>query len=240
MKKPVSRITIGSLEEVMQPDALKATLAEFICTIAFVFPAEAAVLFFTKINPSSSPTHIDNLAFALTHGFALFAAIAVGLNISGGHTNPAITFGVFIGGYITFVRSILYWIARCLGAIVSMYLLKLASNGKTVYGWSPSSPFHAIIYEIIMVFMLVYAYYATILDRKRGNLRAIGPIVIGLLCAMNPAMALSVSWITWTWGDHWVYWLGTFVGAQLPDLVYQTIFIGEETYEYEQLPITKP
>ncbi|CAN4119932.1 unnamed protein product [Withania somnifera] len=203
MKKPVSRITIGSLEEVMQPDALKATLAEFICTIAFVFPAEAAVLFFS--------------------------------------------------GYITFVRSILYWIARCLGAIVSMYLLKLASNGKTVYGWSPSSPFHAIIYEIIMVFMLVYAYYATILDRKRGNTRAIGPIVIGLLCgtlvlcgggavgaAMNPAMALSVSWITWTWGDHWVYWLGTFVGAAIAGSVYQTIFIGEETYEYERLPITKP
>lgn len=255
MKKPVSRITIGNLEEVMKPDAIKAALAEFICMIFFIFPAEGTVLYLTKMIPSKDPSHVkdpsnvNNLAIALTHGFALFASVAVGVNLSGGHASPAVTFGAFVGGHITFVRTILYWIAQCLGGIVAMYLLKLASNGQTVYGWGPNDPLHAIIYEIIMVFMLVYAYYATILEPKRGDMGVIGPLVIGLICAacvlcgggffgaaMNPAMALSIAVITSTWVNHWAVWVGTFIGAAIAGSVYQTIYIGEDIYE--QLPIT--
>lgn len=249
MKKPVSRITIGNLGEAMKPDALKAALAEFICMIFFVFPAEGCVLFLTQISPGSSFTHSDNVAISITHGFALLAAVAVGVNISGGHANPSVTFGAFLGGYITFVRSILYWIAQLLGAVVAIYLLKFATNGLEVSAHPPKSPWQAVLYEIIMMFLLVYAYYATIFDPKRGNMGVIGPIVIGLLCSanilcggtafsatMNPAMAFCQAVISWTWTNHWVYWLGTFVGAAIAGSVYQAIFIGENIYE--QLPIT--
>ncbi|MQL67631.1 hypothetical protein F6Q10_35055, partial [Streptomyces vinaceus] len=57
--------------------------------------------------------------------------------------------------------------------------------------------------------------------------------------AMNPAMSLSISVITCSWKNHWIYWLGPFVGAALSTFVYQTINTSEEDI-YEQLPITKP
>lgn len=70
------------------------------------------------------------VAAALAHGFGLFVAVAVGANISGGHVNPAVTFGAFIGGHISFFRGIMYWISQLLGSTVACFLLSLATGGK--------------------------------------------------------------------------------------------------------------
>lgn len=69
------------------------------------------------------------MAAALAHAFALFVAVSVGANISGGHVNPAVTFGAFIGGNITFLRAIVYWIGQLLGSVVACLLLKFATGG---------------------------------------------------------------------------------------------------------------
>jgi len=69
------------------------------------------------------------VAVAVCHGFALFVAVSVGANISGGHVNPAVTFGLAIGGQITILTGIFYWIAQLLGSIVACYLLKFATGG---------------------------------------------------------------------------------------------------------------
>ncbi|GMP66447.1 hypothetical protein CsSME_00032491 [Camellia sinensis var. sinensis] len=37
------------------------------------------------------------ISAAIAHVFALFVAVSIGANISGGHVNPAVTFGAFIG-----------------------------------------------------------------------------------------------------------------------------------------------
>ena len=69
------------------------------------------------------------IAVAIAHAFALFAAISASMHVSGGHVNPAVTFGVLLGGRISFIRAIYYWIAQLLGAIVASLLLKLVTNG---------------------------------------------------------------------------------------------------------------
>lgn len=69
------------------------------------------------------------MSASIAHAFALFVAVSVGANISGGHVNPAVTFGAFVGGHITFVRSILYWIAQLLGSVVACLLLKFSTGG---------------------------------------------------------------------------------------------------------------
>ncbi|KAM3303306.1 hypothetical protein P3S67_014336 [Capsicum chacoense] len=238
---PISRIAIGNLGEATKPDALKSALAEFICMIFFVFPAEGCVILFSKLIISKETTAMM-IAISISHGFPLFVAVAVGLNISGGHVNPAVTFGAFVGGQITFVRSILYWIAQLLGSVSAIYLLKFATNGLEVTAHPPASPWHAVLYEIILTFLLVYTYYATTLDPKRGKMGIIGPIAIGLICsanilsggtafgaAMNPAMSFCQAVISKIWTNHWVYWLGTFVGGAIAGSIYQTIFIDKNT-----------
>lgn len=59
----------------------------------------------------------------------MIVAVSVAANISGGHVNPAVTFGAFIGGNITLLRAILYWIAQLLGSVVACILLKFATGG---------------------------------------------------------------------------------------------------------------
>lgn len=78
------------------------------------------------------------VAVAVTHGFALFVAVAVGANISGGHVNPAVTFGLALGGQITILTGIFYWVAQLVGAIVASLLLKLVTGGL-VSGKPPST-----------------------------------------------------------------------------------------------------
>ncbi|KAL8115698.1 hypothetical protein AgCh_022265 [Apium graveolens] len=117
------RIAIGNTAEAAQPDALKAALAEFISMLIFVFAGQV------KLTDNGSTTPAGLTAAALAHAFALFVAVSVGANISGGHVNPAVTFGAFIGGHLTFFRSILYWIAQCLGSVVACLLLRIATGG---------------------------------------------------------------------------------------------------------------
>lgn len=69
------------------------------------------------------------IAIALAHGLALFAAVASSINISGGHVNPAVTLGTLVGGRISFIRAIYYWVAQLLGAILASLLLRLVTAG---------------------------------------------------------------------------------------------------------------
>lgn len=100
-----------------------------------------------------------------------------------------------------------------------------------------------------MTFGLVYTVYATAVDPKKGDLGIIAPIAIGFIvganilaggafdgASMNPAVSFGPAVVSWTWDNHWVYWLGPFGGAAIAALVYEIIFIGQNTHE--QLPTT--
>lgn len=68
-------------------------------------------------------------AIALAHAFSLFAAVASSMNVSGGHINPAVTFGALVGGRVSVLRAVYYWIGQLLGAVVASALLRLATDG---------------------------------------------------------------------------------------------------------------
>ena len=85
--------------------------------------------FADKLTNDGSSTPAGLVQASLAHGFALFVAVSVGLTISGGHVNPAVTLGAFIGGHISLIRTILYWIAQLLGSVVACLLLKFATGG---------------------------------------------------------------------------------------------------------------
>lgn len=126
---PISRIAVGRWEETTKPDTLKAAFAEFISTLIFVFAGEGSGMAFTKLTNGGPTTPAGLTAAAIAYSFALFVAVSVAANISGGHVNPAVTFGAFIGGNITLLRGILYWTAQLLGSTVACFLLNFVTNG---------------------------------------------------------------------------------------------------------------
>ncbi|KDP44188.1 hypothetical protein JCGZ_05655 [Jatropha curcas] len=247
---PITSIAIGSPAEVGQADALKAALAEFISTLIFVFAGEGSGMAFNKLTSDGSTTPAGLVAASLAHGFALFVAVSVGANISGGHVNPAVTFGAFVGGHITLMRSILYWVGQLLGSVVACLLLKFATGGLETSAFALSSgvsSWNALVFEIVMTFGLVYTVYATAVDPRKGNLGTIAPIAIGFIvganilaggafdgASMNPAVSFGPAVVSWTWSNHWVYWLGPFIGGGIAAVVYETFFISPNTHE--QLP----
>ena len=108
---------------------------------------------------------------------------------------------------------------------------------------------NALVFEIVMTFGLVYTVYATAVDPKKGDLGIIAPIAIGFIvganilaggafdgASMNPAVSFGPAVVSWTWSNHWVYWVGPFAGAAIAAIVYEIFFISPNTHE--QLPVT--
>ncbi|KAJ8570663.1 hypothetical protein K7X08_037635 [Anisodus acutangulus] len=246
---PISRIAVGTPDEATHPDALKAALAEFISTLIFVFAGSGSGVAFSKLTGGGANTPAGLIAAAVAHAFGLFVAVSVGANISGGHVNPAVTFGAFVGGNITLLRGILYWIAQLLGSVVACLLLKFTTGGMEIGAFGLSDGVgvsNALVLEIVMTFGLVYTVYATAVDPKKGSLGTIAPIAIGFIvganilvggafdgASMNPAVSFGPAVVSWSWNNHWVYWAGPLIGGGLAGLVYEFFFINQT---HEPLP----
>ncbi|XP_020977891.1 aquaporin TIP1-3-like [Arachis ipaensis] len=138
----VQRIAIGSPGEAAQPDAIRAAFAEFFSLLIFVFAGEVSGMAYNKLTNNGPAIPSGLIAASLSHAFGLIVAVSVGANISGDHVNPAVTFGAFIGGNITLLRSILYWFAQLLGSVLACIHLRSATGGMVITNHSCSSIMH--------------------------------------------------------------------------------------------------
>lgn len=240
---PIRLIAVGGHHEFTQPDTIKAGVAEFISTLIFVFAGSGSGMAFDKLTHGGDASPTGLVAAAIAHGFALFVAVSVGANISGGHVNPAVTFGAFVGGNISLIRGIVYIIAQLLGSTVACLLLNFVTGGVAVGAFGLSAGVgvsNALVFEIVMTFGLVYTVYATAIDPKKGELGTIAPIAIGFIvganilaggaftgASMNPAVAFGPALVSWTWASHWIYWVGPLVGGGIAALVYELLFINQ-------------
>ncbi|KAD3337520.1 hypothetical protein R6Q59_027589 [Mikania micrantha] len=240
---PIRSIAVGQHREFTEPDTIKAGVAEFISTLIFVFAGSGSGMAFSKLTNDGAATPTGLVAAAIAHAFALFVAVSVGANISGGHVNPAVTFGAFVGGNITFIRGVVYVIAQLLGSTVACLLLKFVTNDMEVGAFALSAGVgvsNALVFEIVMTFGLVYTVYATAIDPKKDTLGIIAPIAIGFIvganilaggaftgASMNPAVSFGPALVSWTWANHWVYWVGPLVGGGLAGLIYELLFINQ-------------
>ncbi|XP_024992684.1 aquaporin TIP1-3-like [Cynara cardunculus var. scolymus] len=248
---PIYRIAIGTPGEATDPNTLKAGVSEFISTLIFVFAGEGSGMAYGKLTYDAPNTPSGLVSAALAHAFALFVAVSISANISGGHVNPAVTFASFIGGNISFLCAIVYWIAQLLGSVVACLLLRYVTGGTETPAFGLSSDVtvgNALVLEIVMTFGLVYTVYATAVDPKKGNIGIIAPIAIGFIvganilvggaydgASMNPAVCFGPAVVSGTWKHHWIYWVGPFLGAAIAALIYDSIFISDD---HESLPVT--
>jgi len=247
----MGKIAVGRVEEATQADSIRAIVAELVCTFLFVFAGVGSTMAVDRLSESSGLTPGAGLAIiALTHAFAVCGLVSAGFHLSGGHINPAVTFALAVGGHITILRSILYWIAQLLGSTIACYLLVFITGGM-------GTPVHTlaggmgyiqgVVMEMVLTFSLLFTVYATVVDPKRGPMGLImAPLCIGLVvganvmaagpfssASMNPARSFGPAFVMWQWRDHWVYWVGPLVGGGLAGALYENFFIIRT---YEPLP----
>ncbi|CAN4115399.1 unnamed protein product [Withania somnifera] len=237
-------VAFGRFDDSFSLGSIKAYIAEFISTLIFIFAGVGSAIAYNKLTADAALDPSGLVAVAVCHGFALFVAVSIAANISGGHVNPAVTFGLALGGQITVLTGLFYWIAQLLGAIVGSYLLKVVTGGMAVPIHSVAAGVGAaegVVMEIIITFALVYTVYATAADPKKGSLGTIAPIAIGFIVganilaagpfsggSMNPARSFGPAVASGNFAGIWIYWVGPLVGGGLAGLTYSNVFMNHE------------
>ena len=92
----------------------KKCVAEFVGTFTLIFIGVGA------IHNAADPTAgVGLLGVALAHGLAIAVMVSATGAISGGHLNPAVTFGLLVGGKINLRDSVAYCLSQLAGGTVA-------------------------------------------------------------------------------------------------------------------------
>ncbi|KAJ1380037.1 Major intrinsic protein [Sesbania bispinosa] len=112
---------------------------------------------------------------AWSFGGMIFALVYCTAGISGGHINPAVTFGLFLARKLSLTRALFYIIMQCLGAICGAGVVK-GFEGNARYelfkgGANFVNPGYTkgdgLGVEIVGTFVLVYTIFSAT-DAKRN------------------------------------------------------------------------
>ncbi|XP_071908237.1 aquaporin PIP2-2-like [Coffea arabica] len=238
-------------EELTQWSFYRAIIAEFIATLLFLYITVLTVIGYKSQSDTKANGDICGgvgiLGIAWAFGGMIFILVYCTAGISGGHINPAVTFGLFLGRKVSLVRAVLYMVAQCLGAICGCGLVKAfqrayyvryggGANGLSD-GYSTGTGLGA---EIIGTFVLVYTVFSAT-DPKRNardsHVPVLAPLPIGFAVFMvhlatipvtgtgiNPARSFGAAVIYGkAWDDHWIFWVGPFIGAAIAAFYHQYI-----------------
>jgi aquaporin TIP len=227
-----------------QHDWLRRGVAEFVGVFALVFVGVGAIAV-------AEPGSAGLVAVALAHGLVIgVMASAVG-HISGGHFNPAVTFGFLVTRRMAPGMAGVYWVAQLLGAVLGAlavtWLLPNALTdpvglGAPALGDGIGAAQGAVI-EGILTFFLVWVVFASAAD-SRGTFASIAGLAIGFTitldiliggpltgAAMNPARAFGPELVQGEWTNAWVWYVGPLVGGAVAALAYEVLYLGSSPPE---------
>jgi aquaporin Z len=185
-----------------------------------------------------------SLAFGLT---VLTMAYAVG-HISGGHFNPAVSFGLWVGKRFSGKDLLPYIIAQVLGAIAAAAVLYIIASGKAGFeiggfasnGYGEHSPggyslAAALVAEVVLTFMFIFIILGATDERAP---KGFAPIAIGLALTLihlisipvtntsvNPARSTGPALFAGglALSQLWLFWIAPIIGGILGGLVYPLI-----------------
>jgi aquaporin TIP len=218
----------------VEHDPIRRAAAELVGTFALVFVGVGAIA-----------NGAELLGVAIAHGLVIgVMASAVG-HISGGHFNPAVTFGFLVTRRIAPALAAVYWLAQLGGALLAALALNVvfpdAANldaGVPVVADAVGSG-AGLLMEAILTFFLVWVIFATAAD-EGGSFKSIAGLAIGFTitldilaggpltgAAMNPARALGPEFVQNVWSDFWIYIVGPLVGAAAAALAYDRLYLRQ-------------
>ena len=231
-----------AVDEFTSLEAWRATLAEFVATLLFVFIGAGSVVA-TGALTNGELTAARLLVIALAHGFAIAILAYATANISGGHINPAVTFAAWLTKNISTARAMMFVLAQLVGAVAGALLLlaaipDAADTNLRAHALGPGvSIGTGFVMGLVVTFALVFVIFATAVDS--GGMGNLAPLAIGLTvlvdhllavsitgASMNPARSFGPALVAWEWADHWIYWIAPLAGGVLAGLVYQFSFIN--------------
>ncbi|XP_050139016.1 aquaporin PIP2-2 [Malus sylvestris] len=236
-------------EELTKWSFYRAVIAEFVATLLFLYITVLTVIGYKSQSEVDQCGGVGILGIAWAFGGMIFVLVYCTAGISGGHINPAVTFGLFLARKVSLIRAVLYIVAQCLGAICGVGLVKAFQKSYYVNyggganeladGYNKGTGLGA---EIIGTFVLVYTVFSAT-DPKRNardsHVPVLAPLPIGFAVfivhlatipitgtGINPARSFGAAVIynkDKAWDDQWIFWLGPFIGAAIAAFYHQYI-----------------
>lgn len=189
------------------------------------------------------------LAFGLT---VLTGAYALG-HISGGHFNPAVSIGLWVGGRFNTKDLIPYIIAQIIGAVLAASVLYFVVSGQAGFagtggfasnGFGELSPGKYSLGSALIIEVVLTAMFLMIIMGATDQRAPVGfaPLAIGLALTLihlisipvtntsvNPARSTGVAFFAETaaLSQLWLFWVAPIIGAVLGALIYK--FIAKES-----------
>ena len=186
-----------------------------------------------------------SLAFGLT---VLTMAYAVG-HISGGHFNPAVSFGLWAGGRFPLSQLLPYIAAQVLGAVAAGGVLYLIASGKADFtqvggfasnGYGEHSPGQYKLMAALLVEIVLTGFFLFIIMGATDQRAPAGfaPIAIGLALTLihlisipvtntsvNPARSTGVALFAdgWALQQLWLFWVAPIIGGILGAIAYRAV-----------------
>lgn len=228
---------------------MKKLFAEFFGTFWLVFGGCGSAIFAAAFPELGIGFAGVALAFGLT---VLTMAFAVG-HISGGHFNPAVSFGLWAGGKFEAKELIGYIIAQVVGGIAAAAVLYLIVTGKSDFtdiggfaanGYGELSPGgYSMTSALVAEFVLTAFFLLIILGSTNARApKGFAPIAIGLgltlihlisipitNTSVNPAR--STSQALFAGGDYtgqlWLFWVAPIAGAIVAGFIHKALFDKE-------------
>lgn len=232
------------------PPLTSVLVAEALGTFLFFFVGMGAVVLGTHTGDGGGGL----VGVALAHGLALAVLVSALGAVSGGHFNPAVTFGVWITGRIEAARAGMYVVAQLVGAVLAGLALRVVFPEDS---WQPTnigtpaiaggiSVVGAIVIEAVLTIVLLIAVFGTAIDPRGPK---IGGLAIGLAvaadilmggpltgAAMNPARWFGPAVASGAFDDWYVWWIGPLLGAAVAALLYRYAF--EDRAQADVTPAT--
>ena len=230
---------------------IKRLGAEFIGTFWLVLGGCGSAVLAANFGGDGNPLGIGLLGVSLAFGLTvLTGAYALG-HISGGHFNPAVSFGLWAGGRFSAKDLLPYIVAQTLGAILAAWILfqiasgtagfaidntsagAFATNGFGTFSPGGYSMNAAFLCEVVLTAM----FLIVILGATHKNAAAgFAPIAIGLgltlihlisipvtNTSVNPARSTGVALIAGgePLSQLWLFWAAPIIGGVLGGVIYK-------------------
>ena len=237
-------------------------LAEFIGTFWLVFGGCGSAIFAATF----PELRIGFLGVALAFGLTvLTGAFALG-HISGGHFNPAVSVGLWVGGRFDTKDLIPYVVSQVVGAVLAAWVLYLIVQGQAGFtgtggfatnGYAELSPGKYSLISALMIEIVLTAMFLIVIMGATDKRAPAGfaPIAIGLALTLihlisipvtntsvNPARSTGVAIFAETaaLSQLWLFWVAPIVGAIIGAIIYKFLLctrqISQNPYPIRVLP----
>ena len=217
--------------------------AEFLGTFWLVFGGTGSAV----LAAAFPNVGIGLLGVSLAFGLTVVTWVYAFGHISGGHLNPAVSVGLWMGGRFPASELVPYIVVQVLGAIAASGVLYVIASGADGFaladgfasnGYGAHSPggyslLAVAVIEVVLTFIFLMIILGATDDRAP---KGFAPLAIGLTLTLihlisipvsntsvNPARSTGPALFVgdWALSELWIFWVAPIVGAILAGLVYK-------------------